>query len=193
MSLKSLTLAAHQNAERTEFAREMMSGNMSEEKYKTFLWNIWLVYDLLEDVAASMGAFGPMDPTMPADDLPLDGLKQADDIEADFKELGGDMDNPPATMAATEEYRSHIVKNIQHDKQKLLAHIYVNHMGDLSGGQMLAPKVPGSGKMYKFESMDHSVEEMKELIRRRVSEDDHIEANIAFGYRTKMYEQLNDL
>ena len=41
--------------------------------------------------------------------------------------------------------------------------------------------------------MDHSIEEMKELIRRRVSEDDHIEANIAFGYRTKMYEQLNDL
>ena len=193
MSLKSLTLAAHQNAERTEFAREMMSGNMSDEKYKTFLWNIWLVYDLLEDVAASMGAFGPMDPTMPGDDLPLDGLKQADDIEADFKELGGDMDNPPATMAATEEYRNHIVKNIQHDKQKLLAHIYVNHMGDLSGGQMLAPKVPGSGKMYKFESMGHSIEEMKELIRRRVSEDDHIEANIAFGYRTKMYEQLNDL
>ena len=37
MSLQSATLAAHQNAERTEFAREMMSGNMSEEKYKTFL------------------------------------------------------------------------------------------------------------------------------------------------------------
>ena len=36
MSLQSATLAAHQNAERTEFAREMMSGNMSEEKYKTF-------------------------------------------------------------------------------------------------------------------------------------------------------------
>ena len=120
-------------------------------------------------------------------------MKQADDIEADFKELGGDIDNPPATMAATEEYRSHIIKNIQHDKQKLMAHIYVNHMGDLSGGQMLAPKVPGSGKMYKFEAMDHSIEEMKELIRRRVSEDDHIEANIAFGYRTKMYERLNDL
>ena len=193
MSLQSATLAAHQNAERTEFAREMMSGNMSQEKYKTFLWNIYLVYDLLEDVAASMGAFGPMDPSMPEDDLPLDGLKQADDILADFKELGGDVDNPPATVQATEDYRNHIIKDIQHDRQRLMTHIYVNHMGDLSGGQMLAKKIPGSGKMYKFEDMDHSVEEMKNLIRKRVSEDDAIEANIAFGFRTQQYEQLNDL
>tara|TARA_B100000085_G_C18443301_1_gene471722 strand:- start:377 stop:970 length:594 start_codon:yes stop_codon:yes gene_type:complete len=193
MSLQSATLAAHQNAERTEFAREMMSGNMSQEKYKTFLWNIYLVYDLLEDVAASMGAFGPMDPSMPEDDLPLDGLKQADDILADFQELGGDVDNPPATVQATEDYRNHIIKDIQHDRQRLMTHIYVNHMGDLSGGQMLAKKIPGSGKMYKFEDMDHSVEEMKNLIRKRVSEDDAIEANIAFGFRTQQYEQLNDL
>ena len=80
MSLESLTQAAKQNADRTEFAREMMAGNLSEDKYKTFLWNAYLVYDILEDVAASMGAFAPMDPSMPADDLPLDGLQQADDI-----------------------------------------------------------------------------------------------------------------
>ena len=193
MSLQSATLAAHQNAERTEFAREMMSGNMSEEKYKTFLWNIYLVYDILEDVAASMGAFGPMDPSMPEDDLPLDGLKQADDILADFQELGGDVDNPPATVQATEDYRNHIIKDIQHDKQKLMTHIYVNHMGDLSGGQMLMKKIRGYGKMYKCEDMGHSVDEMKNLIRKRVSEDDAIEANIAFGFRTQQYEQLNGL
>ena len=44
-NLASLTQAAHRNAERQEFAREMMSGNMSNEKYKTYLYNMWLVYD----------------------------------------------------------------------------------------------------------------------------------------------------
>ena len=39
MSLESLTQAAKQNADRTEFAREKMAGNLTEEKYKTFLWN----------------------------------------------------------------------------------------------------------------------------------------------------------
>ena len=193
MSLESLTQAAKQNADRTEFAREMMAGNLSEDKYKTFLWNAYLVYDILEDVAASMGAFAPMDPSMPADDLPLDGLKQADDILADFVELGGDPDNPPATVQATEDYRSHVVKNIQHDKQKLIAHLYVNHMTDLTNGPTLEKKVPGSAKMYKFEDMSHSIEEMKELVSRRFSEDDAIEANIGFGYRLQQYEQLNAL
>ena len=91
------------------------------------------------------------------------------------------------------EHSSIIIKDIQHDKQKLMTHIYVNHMGHLSGGQMLMKKIPGSGKMYKFEDMGHSVDEMKNLIRKRVSEDDAIEANIGFGYRLQQYEQLNAL
>lgn len=193
MSLASLTGAAHGNAERQEFARKMMSGNMSEAEYRTYLWNMWLVYDILEDVALSMGCFGPQDLTMPDDDLPLDGLTQADDIMADFVELGGDPDNPPTTVPAVEEYRSHIVTKCQHDTDKLMAHIYVRHMGDLSGGQMIKDKVPGSGKMYAFESMTHSVEEMKELIRRRTHDGMADEANKAFEFATKIFEQLNDL
>ena len=194
MSLASLTQAAHQNAERQEFAREMMSGNMSQEKYKTYLYNMWLVYDILEDVALSMGCFGPEDLSMPDDDLPLDGLTQADDIWADYVELGGAADgsNPPQIAPSAEAYRSHIVKNCQHDKDKLFAHVYVRHMGDLSGGQMIASKVPGSGKMYKFADMNHSVDEMKQLIRKRTKDSMADEANKAFDLSTKIFEELNN-
>ena len=83
MSLASLTKAAHQNAERQEFAREMMSGNMSEAKYKTYLWNMWLSYDILEDVALSIGCFGPNDPAISDNELLLDGHIQAHVIWAD--------------------------------------------------------------------------------------------------------------
>ena len=193
MSLASLTQAAHQNAERQAFAREMMSGSMSQEKYKTYLYNMWLVYDILEDVALSMGCFGPEDLSMPDDDLPLDGLTQADDIWADYTELGGTEENPPQVVPSTEAYRSHIIKNCQHDKEKLFAHVYVRHMGDLSGGQMIKDKVPGSGKMYTFEAMTHSVDEMKALIRRRTTDAMAPEANIAFDFSTRIFEQLNDL
>lgn len=192
-SLASLTQVAHQNAERQEFAREMMSGNMSEAKYRTYLWNMYLLYDILEDVALSMGCFGPQDPSMPEDDLPLDGLIQADDILADFEELGGDPENPPTVVPATEAYRSHIVTKCQHDTDKLMAHIYVRHMGDLSGGQMIASKIPGSGRMYQFAEMTHSVEEMKGLIRRRTNEGMADEANKGFEFSTQIFEQLNDL
>ena len=194
MSLASLTQAAHQNAERQEFAREMMSGSMSQEKYKTYLYNMWLVYDILEDVALSMGCFGPEDLSMPDDDLPLDGLTQADDIWADYVELGGaeDGSNPPQIAPSAEAYRSHIVKNCQHDKDKLFAHVYVRHMGDLSGGQMIKGKVPGSGKKYEFADMNQSVDELKNLIRKRTKDSMADEANKAFELSTKIFEELNN-
>jgi len=189
MSLQSLTSAHKQNADRSTFAVDMGAGKISEEKYKKFLWNMYMLYDVMEDVAMSMGCFGPVDPQMPGDDFPLDGLIQADEILADFKELGGDEANPPAMVSAVEEYRSHIVTKIQHDKQKLMTHVWANHMGDLE--QKYKGKVPGSGKMWEFGEMERSVEEMKALLDKRVSESDEIEANIAYGYRQKIYEQLN--
>ena len=192
MSLASLTQAAHQNAERQAFAREMMSGNMSQEKYKTYLYNMWLVYDILEDVALSMGCFGPEDLSMPDDDLPLDGLTQADDIWADYVELGGaeDGSNPPQIAPSAEAYRSHIVKNCQHDKDKLFAHVYVRHMGDLSGGQMIARKVPGKGLFYQF---DKSHDELKAHIRERINDDMADEAKLCFDYATKLFQELGGL
>ena len=36
---------------------------------------------------------------------------------------------------------------IREDVDKVMAHVYVRHMGDLSGGQMLKKKVSHSGKL----------------------------------------------
>ena len=110
MSLQSLTSASQSNAESTSFAVEMGAGKLSNDKYQKFLWNMYTLYDIMEDVALSMGCFAPKDPQMPAGDEPLDGLMQADDILADFKELGGDEANPPAVVEAVNEYISHIIK-----------------------------------------------------------------------------------
>jgi len=109
----------------------------------------------------------------------------------DFKELGGDPANPPAMMAMVDEYRSHIVKSIQHDKKKLTAHIWAWHYNDLEKANDMKGKVPGSGKMWSFANMRHSIEEMKGLLDRRVDDDDEIEVNIANGYKQKLYDQLN--
>jgi hypothetical protein len=70
-----------------------------------------------------------------------------------------------------------------------MAHIYVRHMGDLSGGQMIAKKVPGSGRYYQFEDVDV----LKNKIRERLSDELAEEANLAFDFSIAMFQQLMEL
>ena len=70
-----------------------------------------------------------------------------------------------------------------------MAHIYVRHMGDLAGGQMIAAKVPGSGRMYKFENP----EVLKMAIRERISDDMADEAKVCFEFATQMFKEMLDL
>jgi heme oxygenase len=70
-----------------------------------------------------------------------------------------------------------------------MAHIYVRHMGDLAGGQMIAKRVPGAGRLYKFEEPDA----LKEAIRARINDDLAEEANICFDFAIRMFKELMDL
>jgi heme oxygenase len=82
----------------------------------------------------------------------------------------------------------HIV-SIGQDPEKLMAHIYVRHMGDLSGGQMISKKIPGSGTMYQF---DEDVDGLKEKIRTRLDDSMADEAKIAFDFATKLFQQMQE-
>ena len=55
MGLKELTKEVHQDAERQEFVKTLMSGNMSDEMYAEFLYNQHAIYNLLEACAMSHG------------------------------------------------------------------------------------------------------------------------------------------
>ena len=63
-------------------------------------------------------------------------------------------------------------------------------MGDLSGGQMIAKKVPGSGLMYQF---DEDVNILKEKIRARLDDSMADEAKLTFDFATKLFEQMLEL
>ena len=63
-------------------------------------------------------------------------------------------------------------------------------MGDLSGGQMIAKKVPGSGTMYQF---DEDVSVLKEKIRARLDDSMAEEAKLAFDFATKLFKQMEEL
>ena len=51
MNLKELTWEHHKNAERQEFVKELMSGNITPKRYGTFLFNQHPQYNILEATA----------------------------------------------------------------------------------------------------------------------------------------------
>lgn len=173
MSLKDLTWEEHRNAETRPFVKVLFSGNVDPQLYATYLYNQFPMYEILEVC------------TMPhavLNDVP--GILRSKAIRADFEELWKGEENPPLCPVVN-EYIKHII-GIKDDPNKLLAHIYVRHMGDLAGGQMIAKRVPGSGKYYQFDNVD----DLKTKIRAKVSDDMVDEAKLCFRFAAKLFEEM---
>jgi len=174
-NLKELTWEHHKNAERQEFVKVLMSGNIDPKVYATYLWNQFPQYEILEVMAMGHGLF----------DNTFEILRSKAILE-DFRELWPKDEKPPQHTMATKKYLTHM-KTIMNDPDKLMAHIYVRHMGDLSGGQMIKKKVPGSGKFYQF---DGDIQEIKEAIRAKTNDSMADEAKICFDYATELFKDM---
>ena len=176
MSLRELTHEAHKNAERQQFVKTLMSGSIDPKLYARYLKNQHPMYELLEVFAMMHGL--------------LDGLgdlRRAKAIHEDYMELWGD-EPAPQLCLVVKQYLDHIM-SIKDDPKKLMAHIYVRHMGDLAGGQMIAKRVPGEGRFYKFKDPDA----LKMAIRSKISDDMAEEANKCFEFATQLFKEMQEL
>ena len=176
-NLKDLTWEHHKNAERQDFVKILLSGNIHPEFYATYLWNQHKKYDLLEAVASVHGLL---------DDLY--SIRRKNAIEQDYNELWT-KENPPGLVPSTDEYIAHM-KTIMDNPEAIMAHIYVLHMGDLSGGQLIARKVPGEGRMYQF---NEDVKILKERIREKTHDGMADEARWVFSSATKLFQDLMEI
>ena len=176
-NLKDLTKDVHRDAERQGFVKVLMSGNINPKLYATYLWNQHKKYDLLEAMAGAQGC--------------LDGLtdiRRKLKIEQDFLELWNE-DQMPGLLPSTKEYIMHM-KDIMGDPDKLMAHVYTLHMGDLSGGQMIARKAPGSGTMYQFEG---DTDALKAAIKAKTTDAMADETKYVFESAANLFKELMEL
>ena len=176
-NLKELTWEHHRNAERQAFVKEMFSGNITNERYAQYLFNQFPAYDVLEALAMMHGLFN---------DTPE--IRRAPSIYKDFEELWTDKNTAPKVLPVTNEYTTYL-KSIAKDKDKIMAHVYVRHMGDLSGGQMIAKRVPGQGLYYQFEG---DIEDLKNKIRAKLDDSMAEEARVCFDFATKLFQQMEE-
>jgi len=178
MSLRDLTHEAHKNAERQEFVKILFSGNINPKLYATFLKNQHPCYEILEVCAMMHGLLS---------DMP--DVRRAPAILNDFIELwGSDNKETPIMCPTVQKYMDYIM-SIKDDPKRLMAHIYVRHMGDLAGGQMIAKKVPGKGEMYKFNDPDG----LKSAIRAKISDDMADEATVCFEFATQLFKEMLEI
>ena len=165
MSLKELTHEQHRTAETQPFVKVLFSGKIDPKIYAIYLFNQHRMYDVLEACAMMHGLLN---------DYPT--IRRSPNIFSDFEELWEDKNSRPNILPSTDRYIKYVM-SIKDDPKKLLAHLYVRHFGDLSGGQMIAKRVPGNGKYYQF---DGDTDQIKNILRQKLDDSLADEARVCF-------------
>lgn len=174
-TLKELTWANHQRAERTTHARKLLNG-MSAKEYHRYLSNQHAIYQALENQATVCNVL-----------VGIEHVARAQRIFADISEIETEYDIKPNSISlcsVVAEYIDYVMQ--MQDKNRLLAHIYVRHFGDMYGGQMIRKRNPGSGTMYDFDNL----EVLKSTIRNMLSDEMAPEANICFEFAMTLFKEL---
>lgn len=176
MSLKDITKDLHTAAEKTVFAKKLVTGKTTRHEYTTYLCNMLVIYDCIELSCDEQGFLKN-----------LPGIERFSGIYDDFVELR-EPDTEYHLTDSTKAYVEYLVELAADPTRKHLikAHMYVRHMGDLFGGQYIAKVVPGSAKFYQFVNP----EELKTAIRAELTDDLGDEARVAFEWAIKIMREL---
>ena len=186
LDIKELTLEQHKNAERQEFVKILMSGNINHKLYATYLYNQAQCYSVLEKYGLHNSLFR---------DTP--NLLRTEHILYDYRSLWTQFGVPPKITQSTKDYITHI-ESIQDEAMKLYAHIYVRHMGDLSGGQMIMKRTPGPNRYYKFKHKE--VGDYKRIVKETINTYLNVyehsvlpEAKFCFQSATNLFKEMKEL
>ena len=176
----------HKNAERQQFVQLLMSGEIDEKLYATYLYNQLACYSKLEEYCLESSLF-----------IDTRNLPRAPHIYYDYKHLWQDVDKPPELTESTKAYVEHL-ETIRGENEKLYAHVYVRHLGDLSGGQMIKRKTPGPNRYYVFKH--NEAKEYKRIVKERVESYLNLyevnvltEAIFCFESATNLFKEMYDL
>jgi len=175
-TLKELTWEFHKNAERQAFAKKMIKGELSTEKYAEYIFNQWYIYRELEKWATKAGLLKG-----------IEGICREPGLKKDIDQL---MHGGFVLKRTAKKYGDWVHHIYTYKPELLLAHIYVRHFGDMYGGQMIAKRVPGEGHYYKFDN----TEQLIANIRSRIEGKEELlkdEAIKCFQFASDLFEELD--
>jgi hypothetical protein len=142
----------------------MFKGHLTKEQYGWYLRSQLGIFRALEDNF----------------EFPHEGLKRIEAVAFDLMSLG--IDNLVCDIA-TREYATYLRGLSQEDAN---AHIYLNYLAIMFGGQMMKKATPGPGKMYEFENMKECMESVRAIQKDEWAD----EVNRGFDFMIKIMKNL---
>ena len=171
MLIRQATAEKHRQAESTDFMRAIFAGKLDPSLWRNFTFQKTLFYPTIETAAYALGLLKN-----------LPGIGRSYPLYQDY--LAQDINSQDRYNAATLRYQKYLV-SISADPKKLLGHLYVWHMGDLHGGQMIKRVVPGKHTSLDFENAEILIANLRELI----TEDTLPEILVAFDWAIEILNE----
>ncbi len=176
MSLKELTKDKHTEAENTRFMKAVFKKNLPRELWADWTYQKSLFYNGIEGAAGACKLLS---------DLP--DIRRAFYLYQDFKEMWSADLPTPFYRPVVIKYYNYIL-SISKDPSKVMAHLYVWHMGDMFGGQMIKKIVPGPHRNLEFQDSATLMTNIRAKLDDSMAE----EANVAFDWAIQMMNDYND-
>ena len=163
--LKEATHDKHKEAERMPFNVKMFKGELTKEQYAKYLLSQLEIFSVIEENFQ----------------MPHEGLKRKYAVIEDLKSL--DFHQLEIVDNATLKYASYLKGLTQ---EEVNAHIYLNYLAIMFGGQMMKKQTPGAGNMYEFEDMNESAATIRAIQKDEWAD----EVNKGFDFMIEIFKEL---
>ena len=163
--LKEATHNKHKEVERMQFNVKMFKGELTNEQYAQYLTSQLAIFSIIEDNFQ----------------MPHDGLKRKYAVSKDITSLN--IGRTIKTDEATLRYVNYL-KDL--DQESVNAHIYLNYLAIMFGGQMMKKVTPGDGNMYEFEEMMECAGSVRAIQKDEWAD----EVNKGFDFMIEIFKEL---
>jgi len=163
--LKEATHYKHKEAERMLFNVKMFKGELTKEQYAKYLLSQLEIFSVIEENFQ----------------MPHEGLKRKYAVIEDLKSLG--FHQLELADNATLRYIEYL-KGL--DQELINAHIYLNYLAIMFGGQMMKANTPGAGNMSEFENMMECAGAVRAIQKDEWAD----EVNKGFDFMIEIFKEL---
>lgn len=161
----------HDEVENLPFSVALAEGNLTHHQKTAYLNNLWFIFQTLEhDIYR---------------DLPHPDLHRCETIEQTLEEMGEELNGKWMTKGV-EDYMFYIL-GAEDYKEKWSAHVYLNYMALMMGGQIVSKHNPEMVSLWDFNNRTECVNAIREL------EWDWDQVYKGFTYHQRMLEELNNV